>query len=106
MERMRVSVRDRETEDGEEMFVNGKFCKDPKLARAEDFFFSGLDKPGNTANRLGVDETDANVEQIPGLNTLGISAFRIDYAPYGQRPPHIHPRASEILLVLEGTLHV
>ncbi|KAL9431531.1 hypothetical protein AB3S75_026676 [Citrus x aurantiifolia] len=88
------------------VFVNGKFCKDPKLARAEDFFFSGLDKPGNTANRLGVDETDANVEQIPGLNTLGISAFRIDYAPYGQRPPHIHPRASEILLVLEGTLHV
>ncbi|KAH9728231.1 Germin-like protein subfamily 1 member 17 [Citrus sinensis] len=66
----------------------------------------GLGKPGNTANRLGVDETDANVEQIPGLNTLGISAFRIDYAPYGQRPPHIHPRASEILLVLEGTLHV
>ncbi|KAH9728221.1 Germin-like protein subfamily 1 member 13 [Citrus sinensis] len=66
----------------------------------------GLDKPGNTANRLGVDETDANVEQIPGLNTLGISAFRIDYAPYGQRPPHIHPHASEILLVLEGTLHV
>jgi len=88
------------------VFVNGKFCKDPKLARAEDFFFSGLGKPGNTANRLGVDETDANVEQIPGLNTLGISAFRIDYAPYGQRPPHIHPRASEILLVLEGTLHV
>ncbi|KAH9728226.1 Germin-like protein subfamily 1 member 18 [Citrus sinensis] len=88
------------------VFVNGKFCKDPKLARADDFFFSGLDKPGNTANRLGVDETDANVEQIPGLNTLGISAFRIDYAPYGQRPPHIHPRASEILLVLEGTLHV
>ncbi|KAK9201168.1 hypothetical protein WN944_016369 [Citrus x changshan-huyou] len=88
------------------LFVNGKFCKDPKLARAEDFFFSGLDKPGNTANRLGVDETDANVEQIPGLNTLGISAFRIDYAPYGQRPPHIHPHASEILLVLEGTLHV
>ena len=29
---------------------------------------------------------------------------RIDYAPYGENPPHIHPRASEILIVLEGTL--
>ncbi|KAL9431539.1 hypothetical protein AB3S75_026684 [Citrus x aurantiifolia] len=87
------------------VFVNGKFCKDPKLATAEDFFLSGLNKPGNTTNRLGVNETEANVEQIPGLNTLGVSAFRIDYAPNGQSPPHIHPRASEILLVLEGTLY-
>ena len=50
--------------------------------------------------------TNANVEQIPGLNTLGISAVRIDYAPYGQNPPHTHPRATEILVVLEGTLYV
>ncbi|KAH9728234.1 Germin-like protein subfamily 1 member 17 [Citrus sinensis] len=88
------------------VFVNGKFCKDPKLAKAEDFFLSGLDKPGNTANRLGFSVTNANVEQIPGLNTLGISAVRIDYAPYGQNPPHTHPRATEILVVLEGTLYV
>lgn len=31
---------------------------------------------------------------------------RIDYAPWGLIPPHSHPRASEILTVLEGTLHV
>ncbi|KAL9431527.1 hypothetical protein AB3S75_026672 [Citrus x aurantiifolia] len=88
------------------VFVNGKFCKDPKLAKAEDFFLSGLDKPGNTENRLGFNVTNANVEQIPGLNTLGTSAVRIDYAPYGQNPPHTHPRATEILVVLEGTLYV
>ncbi|KAH9784262.1 Germin-like protein subfamily 1 member 14 [Citrus sinensis] len=88
------------------LFVNGKFCKDPKLAKAEDFFLSGLDKPGNTENRLGFNVTNANVEQIPGLNTLGTSAVRIDYAPYGQNPPHTHPRATEILVVLEGTLYV
>ncbi|KAK0602623.1 hypothetical protein LWI29_035330 [Acer saccharum] len=41
-----------------------------------------------------------------GLNTLGISLARIDYAPYGQNPPHTHPRASEILFVQEGTLYV
>ncbi|KAI3852429.1 hypothetical protein MKX03_029573 [Papaver bracteatum] len=31
---------------------------------------------------------------------------RIDYAPYGLYPPHTHPRATEILVVLEGTLEV
>ena len=46
------------------------------------------------------------MDQILGLNTLGISIVRIDYAPYGQNPPHTHPRATEILVVLEGTLYV
>jgi quercetin dioxygenase-like cupin family protein len=86
--------------------VNGKFCKDPKLAKAEDFFFKGLDIPGNTDNRVGSNVTTVNVDQIPGLNTLGISVVRIDYAPYGENPPHTHPRGTEILVVLEGTLYV
>ncbi|XWS57799.1 hypothetical protein CRYUN_Cryun09bG0204400 [Craigia yunnanensis] len=89
------------------VFVNGKFCKDPKLATAEDFFFSGLNMPGNTSNQLGSKVTPVNVEQIPGLNTLGISLARVDYAPYGGlNPPHTHPRATEILVVVEGTLYV
>ncbi|RVW53199.1 Germin-like protein subfamily 1 member 13 [Vitis vinifera] len=82
------------------------FCKDPKLTEAEDFFFSGLDKPGNTSNPVASNVTTVNVEQIKGLNTLGISMVRIDYEPYGQNPPHTHPRATEILTVLEGTLYV
>ncbi|RVW77497.1 putative germin-like protein 2-3 [Vitis vinifera] len=36
--------------------------------------------------------TPANVAQIPGLKTLGISLARVDYAPYGLNPPHTHPR--------------
>ncbi|GMI79118.1 germin-like protein 6 [Hibiscus trionum] len=89
------------------VFVNGKFCKDPKLAVADDFFFSGLNKPGNTSNRVGSNVTTVNVGQIPGLNTLGISLVRIDYAPYGgQNPPHTHPRGTEILVVVQGTLYV
>ena len=47
-----------------------------------------------------------NVDTFPGLNTLGISLARIDFAPYGQNPPHTHPRGTEILVVLEGTLFV
>ncbi|RVW21756.1 putative germin-like protein 2-1 [Vitis vinifera] len=88
------------------VFVSGKFCKDPKLATPNNFFFSGLRLPGNTSNKLGSMVTPANVEQIPGLNTLGVSLARVDYAAYGLNPPHIHPRATEILTVLEGTLYV
>ena len=76
------------------------------MAKAEDFFFSGFLTPGNTSNKVGSYVTPANVMQIPGLNTLGISMVRVDYAPYGQNPPHTHPRATEILVVLEGTLYV
>ncbi|KAL8480190.1 hypothetical protein ACS0TY_026928 [Phlomoides rotata] len=47
-----------------------------------------------------------NVAQIPGLNTLGISLARIDFAPWGVNPPHTHPRATEILTVIQGTLEV
>jgi quercetin dioxygenase-like cupin family protein len=88
------------------VFVNGKFCKDLKDSKAEDFFFSGLQNPGNTDNPVGSNVTTVNVEKIPGLNTLGISLARIDFAPYGENPPHTHPRGTEILVVIEGTLLV
>ncbi|CAL5365794.1 unnamed protein product [Camellia sinensis] len=88
------------------MFVNGKFCNDPKLANANDFFFSGLLTPRKTSIPIGSMVTPVNVTQIPGLNTLGISLARIDFAPYGLNPPHTHPRATEIVVVLEGSLYV
>ncbi|KAI3898819.1 hypothetical protein MKW92_023382 [Papaver armeniacum] len=88
------------------VFVNGLFCKDPNLATANDFFLSGLNIPGYTDNQVGSNVTQANVAQIPGLNTLGISMARIDFAPYGLNAPHTHPRATEILVVMEGTLYV
>ncbi|KAJ6775674.1 GERMIN-LIKE PROTEIN SUBFAMILY 3 MEMBER 3 [Salix purpurea] len=45
-------------------------------------------------------------KRIPGLNTLGVSMSRIDYAPGGLNPPHTHPRATEMVFVLEGQLDV
>ncbi|KAL5977247.1 Germin-like protein subfamily 1 member 18 [Asimina triloba] len=80
--------------------------QDPNQVVADDFFFMGLNKPGNTANRVGSNVTQVTVNQLAGLNTLGISLVRIDYAPYGQNPPHTHPRGTEILTVIEGTLLV
>ncbi|KAF9616144.1 hypothetical protein IFM89_028610, partial [Coptis chinensis] len=88
------------------VFVNGRFCKDPALATADDFYLRGLHLAGNTSNAQGSVVTPANVVQIPGLNTLGISMVRIDFRPFGLNPPHTHPRATEILVVLEGTLFV
>ena len=88
--------------------VNGFVCKDPKDVKADDFFLeANLDKPRDTTmSKVGSNVTLINVMRIPGLNTLGISLARIDYAPLGENPPHTHPRATEILTVLEGTLYV
>ncbi|XP_055960963.1 germin-like protein subfamily 1 member 13 [Mercurialis annua] len=89
------------------VFVNGKFCKNPAQVVAEDFFFPGLNIPRDTSNKNGVNVTLLNVDQIAGLNTLGISLARLDYAPNGGlNPPHTHPRATEILVVMQGTLYV
>ncbi|KAF3570982.1 hypothetical protein F2Q69_00059879 [Brassica cretica] len=88
------------------VFVNGKFCKDPRIVNADDFFSSVLNRPGNVNNAVGSNVTTVNVNNLGGLNTLGISLVRIDYAPNGQNPPHTHPRATEILVVQQGTLLV
>ncbi|CAO2841590.1 unnamed protein product [Amaranthus hypochondriacus] len=90
----------------EGLFVNGLFCKDPMMVSANDFFFSGLDVPGNTDNKLGFVATAVAANNLPGLNTLGISIARLDFAPYGLNPPHTHPRATEIFTVIEGTFYV
>ncbi|OAY77169.1 germin-like protein 5-1 [Ananas comosus] len=84
--------------------VNGFVCKDN--VTEDDFFFKGLAAPGATNNTEGSVVTAANVEKIPGLNTLGVSLSRIDYAPGGLNPPHTHPRATEMVFVLDGTLDV
>ncbi|KAF3943692.1 hypothetical protein CMV_029770 [Castanea mollissima] len=86
--------------------VNGFTCKDIANISAADFSFDGLAKPGLTNNTLGSLVTAANVQKIPGLNTLGVSLSRIDYAPGGLNPPHTHPRATEMVFVLEGELNV
>ncbi|OWM70958.1 hypothetical protein CDL15_Pgr013139 [Punica granatum] len=83
------------------VFVNGKFCKNPNLTVADDFLFRGINIPRDTNNSVG-----STVTMLPGLNTLGISLARIDYAPYGLNPPHIHPRASEVIMCVQGELYV
>lgn len=86
--------------------MNGFACLNPNNVTAEHFSFQGLNIPGNTSNPLGSFVNRPTVNEIPGLNTLGISTVRVDYAPKGIVPPHRHPRATEILIVLDGTVYV
>ncbi|KAL2937732.1 Germin-like protein [Bienertia sinuspersici] len=85
------------------LFVNGMFCKNPNDVNVDDFHFQGLDRPGNTRNQVGSAVTRVMASNLPGLNTLGISLARIDVAPFGVNTPHHHPRATEVITILEGT---
>eukprot|EP01018_Ginkgo_biloba_P008470 Gb_18427 [translate_table: standard] len=91
---------------GSSVTVNGFVCKNPKDVVASDFLFRGLANAGSTNNAVGANVTAGNVGRFPGLNTLGISMNRVDFEPGGVNPPHVHPRATEIAFVLEGTLRV
>ena len=85
--------------------MNGKMCKDPKLATANDFYFSGLNVSGNEVPGFGISAKIVGVNNMPGLNTLGISLARADLEPQSIVPLHTHPRATEMITILEGTVY-
>ena len=86
--------------------LNGFPCKEMSNITSSDFFFGGISSPAVINSTMGSAVTGANVEKIPGLNTLSVSLARIDYAQGGLNPPHTHPRATEVVFVLEGELEV
>ncbi|XP_031095979.1 germin-like protein subfamily 1 member 20 [Ipomoea triloba] len=91
------------------VFVNGKPCKNPKLVEANDFYKpAGFNTPvgGVNLSSVGLITKLLDVNQFPGLNTMGLSIARIDFAPNGLIPLHTHPRGSEVVYVLEGTVYV
>uniref|UniRef100_A0A803LKI3 Germin-like protein n=1 Tax=Chenopodium quinoa TaxID=63459 RepID=A0A803LKI3_CHEQI len=56
------------------VFVNGKFCKNPKKVTVNDFLYKGFDIASEIDNPQGVEATLVNVDKFPGLNTLGAFA--------------------------------
>ncbi|PHT41457.1 Nectarin-1 [Capsicum baccatum] len=84
--------------------VNGFPCKN--TSSTDDFTSRVLLVPGVITNGFGFEATRADVQSVPGLNTLGVSMARVDYAPGGITPPHIHPRASQMIYVLQGEVFV
>ena len=82
-----------------------KILQGPSNCHSQQFFLTWTQYFGNiAANKLGSSVNLVNVDKFPCLNTLGISLACIDFAPYGLNPPHTHPRGTELLVVIEGTL--
>lgn len=79
-------------------------CKDQRGLYNTAALYTGLGVAGNTSNILKAAVTPAFTRQFPGVNGLGISMARLDLAIDGVIPFHTHPRGSELLLVIEGTV--
>ncbi|XP_024522744.1 auxin-binding protein ABP20-like [Selaginella moellendorffii] len=58
----------------------------------------------NTQGPNTFNATLASVSTFPGLNTMGLSIARVDFGVGGVVPTHVHPRASELVYVAEGTI--
>ncbi|KAJ7518904.1 hypothetical protein O6H91_20G014600 [Diphasiastrum complanatum] len=83
--------------------INGFACK--TSVSSADFSSALLTGPKSTANALGISVTLAGAANFGGLNTQGLSVARLDYGVSGLVPPHVHPRASEVLFVLKGRIY-
>ncbi|KAL1557710.1 putative germin-like protein 2-1 [Salvia divinorum] len=81
-------------------------CKDPSTVTSNDFFRSGFHLPGNTSNPYGAAVVVASATTVPGLNGLGLTFMRADLALNGFFPPHFHSRATELVVVIEGSLEI
>nr|XP_043613182.1 germin-like protein subfamily 1 member 1 [Erigeron canadensis] len=95
------------TQSSQTFFVNGAPCINPANAAPSHFTTTALSKPGNTAaNPLGFNVTLTNIRNLAGMNTLGLTMARVDIAGNGLVPPHTHPRASEVTILIKGSLLV
>lgn len=72
---------------------------------ASFFTFSGLNGFYNP-NPKNFTVIKATMTQFPALNGQSVSYAVLQFPPAGVNPPHTHPRAAELLLVMLGTLEV
>ncbi|KAI3873093.1 hypothetical protein MKW92_053306 [Papaver armeniacum] len=84
--------------------MNGYPCKPESQVTSDDFFYSGLVNEASTDNPEGFGRRSGDVKYFPGLNTQGLTVNRIDLAPGGIIPLHVHPRASESNFLIKGNV--
>ncbi|GKC34884.1 putative germin-like protein 2-1 [Tanacetum coccineum] len=87
------------------VLVNGFACKDPKMVKAEDFLFRGLDKKGNTTNAVGSNVTAVNVNQLPGLNTFGSLLVGFITSNTDNKLFTKRPEKGDVFVFPEGLIH-
>lgn len=87
--------------------VNGFACKPRENATVEDFVYTGFRNAGGDPKQspTGAVAVIATPVEYPGLNTQGLTHGRLDFDIGGVVPLHTHPRASETLLVLKGSIY-
>ncbi|KAJ9173305.1 hypothetical protein P3X46_016456 [Hevea brasiliensis] len=81
---------------------------DPSTITRQYFTFTGFRHLSNvnlTGNTTAL-VTKATLKEFPALEGQGVSVSAIIYPPSGINLPHVHPRASELLMVLQGSLEV
>ncbi|KAJ0047915.1 hypothetical protein Pint_15751 [Pistacia integerrima] len=85
---------------------------DPNTITRQYFTYTGLRQfktgKGNV-NLTG--ETTVKIARVtkkvfPALEGLGVSVFKRLYPPLSVNPPHYHPRAAELIVVLDGPMEV
>ncbi|VFQ96491.1 unnamed protein product [Cuscuta campestris] len=79
-------------------------CKNSTVVTVEDFVHSGIKVPGDYKH-TGFAANQVNSAVFPGLHTLGVSFVRADFDVGGVNVPHLHPRATETMFVLEGRIY-
>ncbi|XP_071686116.1 germin-like protein 9-3 [Rutidosis leptorrhynchoides] len=72
---------------------------------ASFFTYSGLNGFFNTDPK-NFTVLKASMIQFPALEGQSVSYAVLQFPPAGVNPPHTHPRAAELLIVLLGTLEV
>ncbi|XP_054821061.1 germin-like protein subfamily 3 member 4 [Prosopis cineraria] len=88
------------------IFINGLSCKNPAEIAPHDFKNMDFGKAGSTSNIVRSSMKIITASEFPGLNTLGLSIGRTDIGVDGVVQPHHHPRATEMIFVVEGMLVV
>lgn len=79
-------------------------CKDKSNVTGRDFVFSGLGPRTNTSNIFKSGLAAAIYTTFPALNGQDIALARVDLEAGGVVPLHTHPRATEIVFIVEGTI--
>jgi quercetin dioxygenase-like cupin family protein len=85
---------------------SGYPCKSEANVTVNDFVFSDFFATGDPIAPFNSRVTTAFVNDLPGLNGLDISAASGDIDINGTVPMHIHPDASELLIMIKGQLIV
>ncbi|XP_057731808.1 putative germin-like protein 9-2 [Arachis stenosperma] len=71
------------------------------------FTFTGMREwVGQTGSPSYFQYLRASKDEFPALDGLSVSTILLGFRPGDVSPPHVHPRASELLLVVQGNLLV